>query len=97
VKVLRPELAATLGSESLSPRDRDRRALVDPASADPSSRPTAEVLYYVMPFVAGESRRGHRTETLRRAASRVFLVALAGTWMSTLQDDTTPAPHLFAV
>jgi hypothetical protein len=51
VKVLRPELAAPLGSDRFL-REIEIAELVDPASADTSSRPTAEVLYYAMSLVA---------------------------------------------
>jgi hypothetical protein len=39
VKVLRPDLAATLGSDRFL-REIENAALVDPATADTSSRPT---------------------------------------------------------
>ena len=61
VKVLRPELAGAR-RRALPPRDRDRRP--PPASPHPrlSIPATAgDVLYYIMPYVEGESLR-HRLD-----------------------------------
>ena len=58
VKVLRPELAATLGPDGSSARSRS-----PPSCSIPTSSPLLDsgdadgFLYYVMPFVEGESLR----------------------------------------
>jgi serine/threonine-protein kinase len=69
IKVLRPELAAALGSERFLSEIRTTAGLQHPhilplfdsgsarAAAESPDHPGAEFLYYVMPYVAGESLR----------------------------------------
>ena len=59
LKVLRPELAARARTRALPPRDRDRRpaAIIRTSCRCYDSGEADGVLYYVMPFVEGESLR----------------------------------------
>ena len=80
LKVLRPELAAMLGAGAVPRRDPDHRRLDHPHILTLiDSGESGGVLWYVMPFIRGESLR-QRLDRERQLSRRRTLCDYPTTW-----------------